>query len=48
MKQTVTDFLSYLKKPGQPEIWGKAEVRRQYEAPVVAEKFEMILRNLLT
>ena len=48
MKQTVTSFLSYLNKPEQPEIWGKAEVRRQYEAPVVSKTFEIILRELLT
>lgn len=48
MKRTVTEFLSYLSKPEQPEIWGEAEVRRQYEAPVVAKTFEMILRELLT
>jgi len=48
MKQTVTSFLSYLNKPEQPEIWGKAEVRRQYEAPVVSKTFEMILRELLS
>ena len=48
MKQTVTEFLSYLNKPEQPEIWGEAEVRRQYEASVVSKTFEMILRELLT
>lgn len=48
MKRTVTDFLSYLSKPEQPEIWGEAEVRRQYEAPVVSKMFEMILRESLT
>ena len=48
MKRTVTEFLSYLNKPEQPEIWGEAEVRRQYEAPVVSKTFEMILRELLT
>jgi glycosyltransferase involved in cell wall biosynthesis len=48
MKLTVTDFLSYLNKPARPEIWGEAEVRHRYEAPVVAETFEMILRESLT
>ncbi len=48
MKRTVTEFLSYLSKLEKPEIWGEAEVRRQYEAPVVSEAFEMILRESLT
>jgi glycosyltransferase involved in cell wall biosynthesis len=48
MKRTVTEFLSYLRNLEQPGIWGDAEVRRQYEAPVVSKMFEMILRESLT
>jgi glycosyltransferase involved in cell wall biosynthesis len=48
MKQAVTEFLAYLRKGEQPETWGEAELRRQYEAPVVSEVFETILRESLS
>jgi glycosyltransferase involved in cell wall biosynthesis len=50
MKQAMKAFLSYLSqnRDAQPKVWGEPEVRGNYEASVVADLFENMLRELLT
>jgi glycosyltransferase involved in cell wall biosynthesis len=50
MKQAMEAFLSYLSqnRDKQPRIWGEPEVRRNYEASVVVDLFDNMLRELLT
>lgn len=48
MKQAMKSFLLQLAQHrGRPHVWGKLEVRKRYEASVVADQFENILRELL-
>lgn len=50
MKRAMETFLSYLSQKSEKHsrVWGKPEVRKRYEASVVAERFEVILREVLT
>ncbi|HKO96089.1 MAG TPA: glycosyltransferase [Pyrinomonadaceae bacterium] len=48
MKTTVVEFLSYLRNSQQSGPWGNPEVRSRYEAPVVSELFEGMVRELLS
>ncbi|MDX6693383.1 MAG: hypothetical protein QOF02_986 [Blastocatellia bacterium] len=49
MTKAMTAFLSLLRdnKPAAAPSWGEPSVRQRYEAPVVANSFEMMLQELL-
>ena len=49
ISEVIRDFISFLAKHkrGIPETWGRSDVRREYEAPVVAAKFEKVLMELV-
>lgn len=47
LKTTMLEFLTYLRNNQEAGPWGKPEVRSRYEAPAVAKKFELMLRELL-
>jgi hypothetical protein len=50
MKGVTEAFLSHLghNRGGRRGAWGKPEVRERYEATIVADSFEEMLRELLS
>jgi hypothetical protein len=46
--ETLKNFLAFLRaSAGSAAPWGDTEVRRGFEPPAVAERFEGILREVL-